>query len=114
MRSSRIHRLYRPIAALSAALLSIAVLAQTKTATYDVSNVRVTAVALGPLADGGCAARWCGYVVSSEDGGSAERACTAQREFGQAANQNRCAQLAAAGVNRLARELDLDVDAGSQ
>ena len=87
------------------------VLAQSRRDTFDVSGVRVDSVHLVPLADGGCSARWCG-AATSEDGGVRVNACTDDIALKAAGNVNKCNSLADTGVNRLARELRLDADAG--
>lgn len=94
-------------------LLSFIVIAQTRVDTFPSSSLTVDEVILTPLSDGGCVARWCGSAVS-DDGGVQLAACTDAVELKATVNQNRCAGLAAAGVNRVGRQLRFDLDAGAQ
>jgi hypothetical protein len=92
---------------------SLAALAQSRDDFYDVADAQVTEVVLLPRPDGGCAARWC-IAIASADGGAALTACTPDAvELKATVNQNRCAGLASAGVNRAVRQLRFDVDAGT-
>lgn len=97
-------------------IVSIAALTlfgQTRTDTFDAQTITITEMVLTPRPDGGCAARWCGEVTSA-DGGVELSACTDGVELKGATNQNRCAQLGAAGVNRVGRALRFDtLDAGA-
>jgi hypothetical protein len=95
------------------ALVALAAASQTRTDTFEPTELVVTEMVLKPLADGGCSARWCG-VLPSTDGGVTLLACTAEFELKATVNLNRCAGLAAAGVNRVGRALRLDLDAGAQ
>ena len=103
----------KKLAAVAVVVVSLAVGAQSVTDSWDASRVVVESIALGPQPDGGCAARWCGS-VASDDGGVIARACTDVVQLKATVNQNRCAGIAGAGVNRLARELRFEVDAGAQ
>lgn len=87
--------------------------AQQRQDTFDAAAVTVTEIVLHPLPDGGCDARWCAEATSS-DGGVTITSCTPEPvDLKAVANQNRCNALAAAGVNRVARRLNFDVDAGA-
>lgn len=99
-------------AALVIVMIATVVVAQTRSDVFSESAVAVTAIHLQPLADGGCAARWCGE-LPSEDGGIVLRACTDVVELRATLNQNRCAALEAAGEARVLRELRFPVDGGA-
>lgn len=86
--------------------------AQTRDDSFDAAAVAITAIQLEPQADGGCAARWCGEIVSV-DGGATARGCTDVVQLKATVNQNRCTGLANGGVNRVLRELRFDVDGGA-
>lgn len=91
---------------------AVAALAQSRSDSFDVADAVVTEVVLAPRPDGGCAARWC-IEIESTDGGAALTSCTTDLvELKAALNQNRCNALASAGINRTARQLRFDVDAG--
>lgn len=99
---------------LAVALLAVAAFGQQRQDSFDTSAATVTEVVARPLPDGGCEARWCAEVTSS-DGGTTITSCTAEFvELKATVNQNRCAGLASAGLNRVLRQLRFDVDAGSQ
>lgn len=108
MRYSRIHALVILVALASVPL----VVAQTRSDVFDATQLAVTELVAHPLPDGGCSVRWCGGVASS-DGGVSLQGCTEEFDLKGTANQNRCAALSAAGLNRLGRSLRFDVDAGS-
>lgn len=93
-------------------LLSFIVMAQNRQDTFDPASLSVDEVHLTTLPDGGCASRWCGSAVST-DGGVQLAACTDSIELRATVNQNRCAGLANAGVNRVGRALRFDLDAGA-
>jgi hypothetical protein len=94
-------------------LASLGALAQSRSDVFSVADAVVTEVVLSPRPDGGCAARWC-LEVSSADGGAALTSCTSDDvELKVPLNQSRCSALASAGLNRAARQLRFDVDAGT-
>lgn len=92
-------------------MLSVVALAQLRAVTVDASSCRSGTVTLEALPDGGCQARWCGEVTTSE--GDAERACTELVVLRGSANQSRCSALLSAGAPRVLRELRFTVDAGN-
>ncbi len=94
------------------AILSAAVFAQSRDDFFDSADLVVTEVVLAPRPDGGCAARGCG-TVSTSDGGSQLVACSDLVELKAAVNQNRCNALASAMGNRVANQLRFTVDAGA-
>lgn len=94
-------------------LASLAALAQSRDDVFNVADAVVTEVVLAPRPDGGCAARWC-IEVSSSDGGATLTSCTPELvELRAPLNQSRCNALASAGLNRAARQLRFAVDAGA-
>lgn len=95
------------------ALFAAVALAQSRDDRFNVADAVVTEVTLAPRPDGGCAARWC-IEVPSSDGGAELTACTPDFvELRAAVNQTRCNALATAGINRAAAQLRFAVDAGA-
>lgn len=87
--------------------------AQSRSDTFNASDVNVNEATLTELADGGCSVRWCGSVTST-DGGTKLSGCTTPRELSNGANRTQCLNSLALGENRLANEMKFPVDAGSQ
>lgn len=94
------------------AAVSLAALAQDRTEVFFPEDVSVTAMSLQPLADGGCAARWCGE-LPSDDAGIVLRACTDVTELRNSLNQARCAGLEVAGAPRVLQGMRFAVDGGT-
>lgn len=92
------------------ALVALVAVAQSRTVTWDGTTVQVEQVQLTPQPDGGCLAVWCGS-VATDDG--PVRACSEAMGLKAAAHVNRCSALAAAGTNRVLRELRFNVDGGA-
>lgn len=88
---------------------ALAALAQTRTDDFPVAAVQVTEIVLSPRPDGGCAARWCGE-VNSTDGGTQLAACTDEVELSTPGNGPRCIGLVNAGTLRVARALRFNVN----
>lgn len=106
-------KIFNGVVVFLALLLGYSAGAQTRTDDFDGAAVRVEVVQAWPLADGGCSARWCGSVTSS-DGGLTQYECTFAVDLKATVNVNRCNGLAGAGANRVLRALRFDVDAGGQ
>lgn len=87
--------------------------AQTRQDTYNAASLEVEEAVLTRLPDGGCAARWCGSVTST-DGGNRLNACSAPRELSVGANRTACLNALDLGAPRVRQALKFQADAGSQ
>ena len=70
------------------ALFALSAFAQTRADTFNAASVRITEVVLTPELDGGCSARFCGEVAST-DGGVTLAACSPLIQLRASINQNR-------------------------
>lgn len=86
--------------------------AQTRTDTFDASRVTVDTLQLSALPDGGCQARWCGSLTSSE-GTHTLRECTDPLELRGAAARATCRQQLEAGAKPVTAAMRFAVDGGA-
>lgn len=85
--------------------------AQTRQDAFSADNVKGDTALLSRLPDGGCEVRWCG-TLTSDDGGTSERAC-AQRELKGAGNRNQCLAAINLGAGPLGVAFRVQVDGGA-